>query len=74
MDEKYIQELYSQLGGQNKFGDFNSFKNLIKTDKSYQKAFYDSFGAKTIGDFNQFSGLVSGSNQKKKKSSQPTSQ
>ena len=74
MDEKYIQELYSQLGGQNKFGDFNSFKNLIKTDKSYQKAFYDSFGAKTLGDFNQFSGLVSGSNQKKKESSQPISQ
>jgi hypothetical protein len=74
MDEKYIQELYSQLGGQNKFGDFNSFKNLIKTDKSYQKAFYDSFGAKTLGDFNQFSGLVSGSNQKKNESSQPISQ
>ena len=74
MDEKYIQELYSQLGGQNKFGDFNSFKNLIKTDKSYQKAFHDSFGDKTLGDFNQFSGLVSSSNQKKKESSQPTSQ
>ena len=74
MDEKYIQELYSQLGGQNKFGDFNSFKNLIKTDKNYQKAFHDSFGAKTLGDFNQFSGLVSSSNQKKKDLSQPTSQ
>ena len=74
MDEKYIQELYSQLGGQNKFGDFNSFKNLIKTDKSYQKAFHDSFGDKTLGDFNEFSGLVSSSNQKKKESSQPTSQ
>jgi hypothetical protein len=74
MDEKYIQELYSQLGGQSKFGDFNSFKNLIKNDKSYQKAFHDSFGSKTLGDFNKFSGLVSASNQKKKGSSQPTSQ
>lgn len=74
MDEKYIQELYSQLGGQNKFGDFNSFKNLIKNDKNYQKAFHDSFGAKTLGDFNQFSGLVSSSNQKKKDLSQPISQ
>jgi len=74
MDEKYIQDLYNQLGGQSKFGNFNDFKNLIKTDKAYQKDFYNSFGAKKLGDFNDFSGLVSAPNQKKKGSSQPTSQ
>jgi hypothetical protein len=74
MDEKYIQDLYNQLGGQSKFGNFNDFKNLIKTDKQYQKDFYNSFGAKKLGEFNDFSGLVSASNQKKKGSSQPTSQ
>ncbi len=66
MDEKYIQDLYNQLGGQSKFGNFNDFKNLIKTDKAYQKDFYNSFGAKKLGDFNDFSGLVSAPNQKKK--------
>jgi len=74
MDEKYIQDLYNQLGGQSKFGNFNDFKNLINTDKQYQKDFYNSFGAKKLGEFNDFSGLVSVSNQKKKESSQPTSQ
>ena len=67
MDEKYIQDLYNQLGGQSKFGNFNDFKNLIKTDKQYQKDFHNSFGAKKLGDFNDFSGLVSSSNQKKKR-------
>jgi hypothetical protein len=73
MDEKYIQDLYSQLGGKAKFGSFEDFKFLITTDKSYQKDFYNSIGKKTLGEFNDFTSLVS-SPVKKKDSSDGTGQ
>jgi hypothetical protein len=71
MDEKYIQELYNQLGGKNKFGDYKDFQGLITTNTDYQKAFHKEIGEKVLGNFNDFSTLV-----KKKDGtqiSQPTS-
>jgi hypothetical protein len=59
MDEKYIQDLYSQLGGETKFGSFNDFKHLIQSDSSYQQDFYNSFGESTLGKFDDFKSLVS---------------
>ena len=59
MDEKYIQDLYSQLGGEAKFGSFNDFKDLIQSDSSYQQDFYNSFGESTLGKFDDFKSLVS---------------
>ena len=59
MDKKYIQDLYNQLGGQDKFGSFEDFQVLITTDKTYQKDFYNSIGSETLGDFNDFTALVS---------------
>ena len=32
MDETYILELYNQLGGEDKFGKIENFKNLISTN------------------------------------------
>jgi len=58
MEEKYIQDLYNELGGQEKFGSFEDFKTLITTDENYQKDFYDSFGESTLGKFNDFISLV----------------
>lgn len=58
MDEKYIQDLYNQLGGQAKFGNFADFKNLMQNDPSYQKDFYNSFGEKTLGSYADFESLV----------------
>jgi len=58
MDEKYIDDLYSQLGGKNKFGSFNDFKNLMQSDAQYRKDFHSSIGEETLGNFNDFEGLV----------------
>ena len=58
MDEKYIQDLYDQLGGEKKFGKFDEFKYLISTDQKYRKDFYDSFGENTLGAYNDFDDLV----------------
>lgn len=63
MDEKYILDLYNQLGGQSKFGNFEDFKDAISTDKIYQKDFYSAFGESTLGNFEDFSSLVSSQSQ-----------
>ena len=58
MDEKYIQDLYNQLGGEAKFGAFNDFKDLMQNDDSYRKSFHSAFGEKTLGGFSDFESLV----------------
>jgi len=67
MDEKYIQDLYDHLGGQEKFGKFDDFKHLMSNDSTYRKDFYDAFGEKQLGAYNDFDTLV-----KKKVSSNVT--
>lgn len=57
MDEKYISDLYNQLGGQSKFGSFDSFKDVITTDDSYIKDFYNAFKDK-LGSYDSFYSLV----------------
>jgi len=59
MDEQYIIDLYNQLGGEGKFGKFEDFKDLIKSDPSYQKDFHNAFGESTLGTFDDFKSLVS---------------
>jgi len=58
MDEKYIQDLYDHLGGQEKFGKFDDFKHLMSNDSTYRKDFYDAFGEKQLGAYNDFDTLV----------------
>ena len=58
MDEKYIEDLYNQLGGKDKFGSYESFSNLISSDDSYIKDFHNAFGEQTLGSFDSFSKLV----------------
>jgi hypothetical protein len=58
MDERYIQELYNQLGGKSKFGEYKDFSNLITTNKDYQQAFHKEVGESVLGNFNDFSTLV----------------
>ena len=67
MNEKYIQALYNNLGGQSKFGGYDDFKTLISTNKDYRKTFYDTFGESTLGGFDDFQYLV-----KKKEVGVPT--
>jgi serine/threonine protein kinase len=56
--EQYIIDLYNQLGGEGKFGPFEDFKDLIKSDPSYQKDFYNAFGERTLGPFEDFKYMV----------------
>lgn len=63
MDEKYIQDLYNNLGGEKMFGQFNDFSTLISTDDGYRKDFYDNFGSDILGQFEDFDRLVKKKNQ-----------
>ena len=58
MDEKYIQNLYSQLGGQSKFGSFDDFKDLMQNDANYRSKFHAAFGESTLGKYDDFESLV----------------
>jgi len=55
MDEKYIEDLYNQLGGKDEFGSYENFSNLISSDDSYIKDFHNAFGEQTLGSFDSFS-------------------
>ena len=66
MDEKYIQDLFDQLGGEDKFGPYNDFKSLISSDEKYQRDFFDVIGEDVLGPFGDFQTLV-------KKKDQPLS-
>ena len=58
MDEKYLQSLHSQLGGEGVFGKYEDFKNLIIRDPQYAKNFYNNFGRDVLGEENDFYSLV----------------
>lgn len=59
MDEKYIRDLYDQLGGAKTFGRFDDFKHLMVNDSSYRRDFYDQLGAeKVFGKYDDFDVLV----------------
>lgn len=58
MDEKYIQDLYNQLGGESKFGKYDDFKYLISTDQKYRQDFHNSIGEKVLGSYDDFDALV----------------
>jgi len=58
MDEKYIQELYSGLGGTEVLGDYNDFYELITNDDTYIQDIHSNFGEETLGDYNDFYDLV----------------
>lgn len=58
MDEKYIQDLFSQLGGEKKFGKYDDFKYMLNNDSAYRKDFYNSYGENTLGKYDDFDVLV----------------
>lgn len=58
MDEKYIQAIYDQLGGEAKFGSYDDFKNVISTNPEYRKQFHYTFGESELGPYNDFDALV----------------
>jgi hypothetical protein len=60
MNEKYITDLYSQLGGEEKFGSFEKFKELMVSNPNYRKDFHSTFGESTLGSFDAFDKLVGG--------------
>jgi hypothetical protein len=69
MDDKYIKDIYDNLGGESVFGNYNDYYSLITSDDSYIKDVYDSKGESVFGSYDDFVSLV-----KKKDESQPTSQ
>jgi hypothetical protein len=58
MDEKYINDIFTQLGGESKFGSFSDFKDLMQNDAQYRKDFHASIGEDTLGKFGDFDNLV----------------
>ena len=69
MDDKYIKDIYDNLGGESVFGNYNDYYSLITSDDSYIKDVYDSKGESVFGSYDDFVSLV-----KKKEELQPTSQ
>lgn len=62
MDEKYISDLYNQLGGKSVFGEYNDFKSLINTDDSYASDVYNQMGGKSVfGEYADFRSLTKSS-------------
>jgi hypothetical protein len=62
MDEKYISDLYNQLGGKSVFGEYNDFKSLINTDDSYASDVYNQMGGESVfGKYDDFRSLTKSS-------------
>jgi hypothetical protein len=62
MDEKYISDLYNQLGGKSVFGEYNDFKSLINTDDSYASDVYNQMGGESVfGKYDDFRNLTKSS-------------
>ena len=58
MDDKYIKDIYDNLGGESVFGNYNDYYSLITTDDSYIKDVYDSKGESVFGSYDDFVSLV----------------
>lgn len=58
MDEKYIEYLYNSLGGADKFGAYDMFKQGISTDDAFRKDFYNQVGEGVLGNYQEFEGGV----------------
>jgi len=60
MNEEYIKGLYTNLGGEGKFGSYDDFVSVISTDEDYTKGFYDNLGGESkFGKYEDFYSLVS---------------
>jgi hypothetical protein len=59
MDEQYIKDLWSQLNPQYGLGSFQDFKDLISSDESYRKDFFNAVGENVLGSYDDFASLVS---------------
>ena len=58
MDDKYIKDIYDNLGGESVFGNYNDYYSLITSDDSYIKDVYDSQGESVFGSYDDFVSLV----------------
>ena len=65
MNEEYIRKIYDNLGGESKFGSYDSYYKLITTDDAYIQKIHSAFGDDVLGSFDGFSTLV-------KKNGEPT--
>jgi hypothetical protein len=62
MDEKYISDLYNQLGGKAVFGEYADFKSLINTDDNYASDVYNQMGGESVfGKYDDFRNLTKSS-------------
>ena len=58
MNEEYIRKIYDNLGGESKFGSYDSYYKLITTDDAYIQKIHSAFGDDVLGSFDGFSTLV----------------
>lgn len=70
MNEKYIKDIYDQLGGENVFGKYEDYQELMTTDDTYMENVYNQLGGENVfGKYEDYASLV-----KKKDESLGTSQ
>ncbi len=43
-DNEFMKNVYNEFGGENEFGDYNSFKELMQTQSSYRSLVYKQYG------------------------------
>jgi hypothetical protein len=58
MDDKYIKDIYDNLGGESVLGNYDDYYSLITSDDSYIKDVYDSKGESVFGSYDDFVSLV----------------
>ena len=69
MNEEYILKIYSGLGGESVFGNYDDFKDLMSNNEDYASKIYNGLGGESVfGKYDDFRGLTksSGSILKKK--------
>ena len=59
MDDKYIKDIYENLGGESVFGKYDDYYSLITSDDDYAKDVYSNLGGESVfGNYDDFSSLV----------------
>jgi hypothetical protein len=64
MDEEYINDIYSEMGGEEAFGSYEKFKSLITTDDEYANDVYTELGGEDVfGAYENYRKLTKASEQ-----------
>ena len=48
MDDKYIKDIYENLGGESVFGKYDDYYSLITSDDNYAKDVYSNLGGESV--------------------------